>query len=292
MDKINYKGQELFSPKMDLVFKVLFGSEDSKEILRSFLNNLLGLQIENEDAISFSNTELPAEHPSEKMNRLDIRVKTQRSDGSHEHIDIEIQLADMGDMVKRSAYYVAKLFVFSLKEGEKYEHLGRAIALNLLDFTIFDDEKWMHRARFKEIDDNTEMTDCMELNFVEMPKLKQNPRDDFDLGKAWIAFLNANSEEDLDMLAQKDTNLQKAVERLQKISSDEKLQYEYDMREKALRDHISSLAYAKSEGREEGISVGEKKGKLETAKAMKLGGLDIPSIIKFTGLSEEEVNNC
>jgi predicted transposase/invertase (TIGR01784 family) len=45
----------------------------------------------------------------------------------------------------------------------------------------------------------------------------------------------------------------------------------------------------KKEGIKEGEKVGEHKKAIETAKKMKTDGLDIEHIIKYTGLSEEEI---
>jgi predicted transposase/invertase (TIGR01784 family) len=45
----------------------------------------------------------------------------------------------------------------------------------------------------------------------------------------------------------------------------------------------------REEGRKEGEKRGEKKAKLETAKRMLNDGLPIESIVKYTGLTEDEV---
>jgi predicted transposase/invertase (TIGR01784 family) len=42
-------------------------------------------------------------------------------------------------------------------------------------------------------------------------------------------------------------------------------------------------------GRTEGEKLGIEKGKLETAKNMKRFGIDLPSIVKITGLTKEEI---
>ena len=49
----------------------------------------------------------------------------------------------------------------------------------------------------------------------------------------WMRFLSAETEDDLDMLAEKSPILEKAVKKLVYISADEQLRYELDMREKA-----------------------------------------------------------
>lgn len=60
---MKYENDELdnkiYSPKKDIVFKKLFGSEDSKNILKGFLNDMVGLDIKSENDISIMNIMYP-----------------------------------------------------------------------------------------------------------------------------------------------------------------------------------------------------------------------------------------
>lgn len=56
-----------------------------------------------------------------------------------------------------------------------------------------------------------------------------------------------------------------------------------------LESFMRSWAEGYAEGYAEGWAEGLKQGKAEAAKAMKLAGLDIEQIIRFTGLSREEI---
>jgi predicted transposase/invertase (TIGR01784 family) len=56
-----------------------------------------------------------------------------------------------------------------------------------------------------------------------------------------------------------------------------------------LHDYSHGIACAKAEGREEGISIGEEKGKIEMAKNLLLAGIDIGTIAKVSGLSVDEI---
>jgi len=52
---------------------------------------------------------------------------------------------------------------------------------------------------------------------------------------------------------------------------------------------LESFMRSWAEGYAEGFAEGYKQGKAEVAKEMKLAGLDIEQIIRFTGLSREEI---
>ncbi len=161
MDKILYNGKELFSPKSDIVFKELFGKEDSKEILRYLLNDMLDLNIKSAEDITLLNTEVVPETPEEKLSRLDICAIV--TNDRKERINIEVQVQKDDDMMKRSVYYVAKLFSNQLAKSGRYQDLAPTIGLSILDYNIFDDDRFMHRGRFKDIETGYEFTDCIEL---------------------------------------------------------------------------------------------------------------------------------
>ncbi len=77
----------------------------------------------------------------------------------------------------------------------------------------------------------------------------------------------------------------------------DKERYLYEMREKALLDHVSAIEGAKEEGIAEGITKGIAKGIAEGKAqanneiALKLLEMKLPlsDIVKATGLTEEEI---
>ncbi len=113
MDIILCGKEELFSPKSDLVFKALFGREEGKPSLHSLLNSMLNLNIHAPEDITFTNTEINEPYPGDKNSRFDVSVLTT----DNVHVDVEIQLFNKEDMMKRSVYYVSK-FINAKSEEE------------------------------------------------------------------------------------------------------------------------------------------------------------------------------
>lgn len=67
----------LLSPKVDFVFKKIFGNEQHPEILISFLNAV----IQSDDpikSVEIKNTDIEKEYLNAKFSRLDIRALTDR----------------------------------------------------------------------------------------------------------------------------------------------------------------------------------------------------------------------
>jgi predicted transposase/invertase (TIGR01784 family) len=53
------------------------------------------------------------------------------------HINIEIQMQNIGEYDKRSLYYWAKLYEEQLKKRVDYKNLKPAIYINVLKFNLF-----------------------------------------------------------------------------------------------------------------------------------------------------------
>ena len=158
----------LLDPKMDFVFKNIFGSEKHPNILISFLNATL----KPKDLITeveIKNTDLNKGYIEDKFSRLDVKATT----SNNEIINIEIQLKNEYNMIKRSLYYWSKLYSEQLNEGEDYSLLKRTICINILNFKYLKTRMFHSVYRMKEIHTNEELSDIEEIHFIEIPKLKK-----------------------------------------------------------------------------------------------------------------------
>ena len=90
-----------------------------------------------------------------------------------------------------------------------------------------------------------------------------------------------------------DESIKKAKEVLDEISEDEHEQYLAHLREKYIfeRQGIEEAGFDKgrAKGLEEGIEKGIEQEKRMLAKKMKEDNVDIKKIIKYTGLTKEEI---
>lgn len=87
------------------------------------------------------------------------------------------------------------------------------------------------------------------------------------------------------MLAGKDEYIQKAYKRLEEMSVDEQKRWEYEMRQKAIRDHRHMLA----SGKREGLREGRIEGKIEMVQKMLADKMPLDKVIEYSGLSLEEI---
>ncbi len=86
-----------------------------------------------------------------------------------------------------------------------------------------------------------------------------------------------------------DVIIKKAYEELNRFNWSEKEFIAYEQEIKRIRDEQAVLAQKLDDAREEGIQVGEKKGKIEVSRAMLANNVDVDTIAKCTNLSISEI---
>ena len=288
----------ILSPKVDFVFKKIFGNEKHPNILISFLNAVIK-PTDLIKSVQIKNTDIEKEHIEDKYSRLDIKAVTNNG----EHINIEIQVKNEYNMIKRSLYYWSKMYEGQLKKGQDYDTLSRTICINILDFKYLKNDNFHNCYRLKEKNTNEELTDVMELHFIEIPKLRklENTEDISDMLEAWITFIESPTSKLIDKLEMSSEEIKEAKEELLRLSGNDKERERYEKRFESLLEQNSLLANAERKGLQKGLQKGIEKGKKEGLKegakqekiliAINLikNGLDNELIKNTTGLSIKEI---
>ena len=279
--------RRLLNPKIDFVFKKIFGSEKHPGVLISFLNAVLKPK-NNITDVEIKNTDIDKSYIEDKFSRLDVKAVTSKN----EIINIEIQLKNEYNMIQRSLYYWSKLYEEQLEEGDRYDKLCRTVCINILDFKYLKNDRFHNGYRLKEIETNEELTDLEEIHFIEIPKLKKinSEKDIVDVLEGWVEFLRDPESEVVRKLEMTNKEIREAKDELYRLSMDEKERALYFIREKSIRDEISALANAEEKAMERGIKKGERNKAIEIAKSL-LDVLDIETISIKTGLSIKEIED-
>ena len=254
----------LLDPKVDFVFKNIFGSPNHPEILISFLNATLKPK-KKIVSVDIKKTDIEKQYIEDKYSRLDVKATT----SNDEIINIEIQLKNENNMVKRSLYYLSKMYEEQLNEKEDYSKLARTVCINILNFKYLKTDKFHTGYRFKEIESNEELTDIMEVHFIEIPKLKDSS-DEKDMLVAWTEFLKDPESETVRGLELSIEEIRQAKDELIRMSNDSTQRELYDMRANSLRDKISELNAVERKGIEKGLKKGREEGREEGKKEEKI----------------------
>ena len=271
-----------YSPKMDIIFQAIFGEVGSENITKDFLEKILKRKIEK---ISLDkNPILRRELKDDKLGVLDIVTEL---DGK-EKCNIEMQLIDKNNIIERMLYYWSKMYTRQIKAGEDYDKLEKTIVILVADFNIKGLEKVEYHSTWKIIEANSVkkliLTDKFELDIIELSKIKgrENEKDQL---LDWLVFLENPESERVTRKMEENKNLKEAVEKLDRISEDEKMQRIIELREKAIRDEHA--IYAK--GVDDGLEKGAREKQIEIAKKLLKAKVEMEVIIETTGLTKEEI---
>lgn len=179
---------KFINPKIDYAFKKIFGSEQSQQILISFLNAIIYDGEKIIQSLTIINPYNPGQVLSLKDTYLD--VKAVLNDGSL--VVIEMQVASMTAFDKRVAYNLTKAYANQLIKGEDYPLLNPAIAVTIADFILLkESKKIINKFVFKEEEEkNLKILEKeLRLIFVEIPKFKKGLSELKTLTDKWIYFL-------------------------------------------------------------------------------------------------------
>ena len=283
-------------PTNDLAFKKVFGTEEHKPSLISFLNAILSL--ENEKRIVTVDF-LPKEQipivGEGKFSVLDVKCTDERG---HQYI-IEMQSRAVKDFTKRSQYYASHSYVSQGFSGKKFGELKPVVFLAILDHILFpEDEHVISCHHTLDIKTNKHKLKNLRYFFIELPKFKKNVEDLKTIQDQWIYyFKNWNRTTDIPA-GIRDEGLIEAYHTIEKFNwtvgeMDEyvksnlaRTSYEYELEDKWNKGMKAGVEKGKKEGIREGI----KEGKLAVASKLLKLGTSIEDVVAATGLSKDELS--
>ncbi len=275
--------RNVISAKLDIIFKKIF--TENEDMLHSFVASMLEIPQERIKEIKITNPELPPETLTGKFSRLDLSLKV-----DDKLVNVEIQVKNDADYRDRTLFYWAKLYSSELKSGEDYSELKQTITINIINFNMFNTDDYHTEVAAMIKGTGEVFSDKFSIHFFELKKVgrKPNPNNSREL---WLQFINADSEEEFEMISQTNVPImKKAVNVIYDMSEDTKIREIARLREKALHDEASALKNAKAEGMAEGIEVGVVKGRAE-GKAEGKAEERANAIIRMRalGFTEEQV---
>ncbi|WP_431091040.1 Rpn family recombination-promoting nuclease/putative transposase [Paenibacillus sp. 8b26] len=284
---------ELLDPRVDFVFKRIFGSENNKDVLLAFLNRIFMEAGEEElTEIILMNPYTDKDDPLDKQSIFDVYAKTAEG----KLIDIEMQLFNKYDIEKRTLFYWSKRYAGQLHEGEKYQELKKCVTINILNYSFLPNDEYHNVFHLREDRTGISLIDDIEVHFLELLKLDEQTAS-FEEGGLinWLLFLKGADPSKWEVLKMNEPGLEKAMDTLQFSSQDSEARRLYEARQKYLHDEASMLDRAESVGMTKGLEKGLTKGKEDEkkniAKNMLSMGLDIATIAKATGLTEQEIKS-
>ncbi|MGH7598575.1 MAG: Rpn family recombination-promoting nuclease/putative transposase [bacterium] len=266
-------------PRTDFAFKKIFGNEQAKDVLISFLNAVLGLDPSH--AIADVVILNPYQAPKTKfMHKSYVDVKC--LDVSGVSYIVEMQVAYVAGFEKRAIYNASKTYSNQMLVGEAYPKLNQVISINILDFILFDDFKhYLSCHQIKEQITGNCYLDEIRYYFIELPKFAKAEDELETVIEKWIYFIKHTGHLDHVPAKLDAPAFRKAFE----------LANRANMTPLELENYEGSImAMLDERGRIDGaFEKGERNKARIIARAMRQEKMAEELIVKVTGLRVEEI---
>ncbi len=260
--------------KNDIAFRKVFGNENRKETLISFLNAVLDFH--GDQRITQVTILNPYQLPKLKGGKVTIIDVKAIDQAGHTYI-IEMQVGDIDGFAKRVLFYTSKSYSDQIKRADFYRKLRPVIFIGILDFEHTENKNYISRSQIRDVETGEQTIKDMEFNYIELPKFTLNLHELKTLTEKWVYFIK--NAENLDVVPENinDEGLQSAYEEanVQTWTQEELDAYEY--------------AFMREEDERARLDKAEMKGKIELVIGMYDDGLDIDRIAKIAKMTNQEV---
>ncbi len=281
------------SPKTDYAFKKIFGSDQSQDILISFLNAIIYKGKNKIKSLTILNPYNPRQVETLKDSYLDVRAVL----NNNSQVIIEMQVARVTAFDKRVVYNLAKTYSTQLGPRQGYRHLKPVIAVTITDFEMFEKNldvvnyfSFLNEKKFVKY-----TAAEMQLVFVELPKFKKSLEELETLVDKWIYFIKETDS--LEMIPENLGEVS-AIEKALNIANEINLSVEelelLERRAIMAEDESGKILFAEKKAEKKG----EKKGRIKQAIALIIRLLkkrfgEVPENLKnqLSDLSLEELEN-
>jgi len=259
----------------DKVASIIFTDEDTREYVECIVSSALNIPLE----IVKDNLTLLTPRVNSNIN-----VQYSEVDAIYENntsiINIEINYRNYIGLDVKNMKYVCHLMLKQTKINDKYPKLKPIYQININNFDVFNENKFIYRSYIMEETIHKKRNDFISiidinvdfLNNIDYNKIMEE--EEYSLERMLYIFV-CDNERLLDKLYLENEIMEKVREKISALTE----------------DFLDDLYYDKEEIiNEYSFLEGEKKAKKDIALSMIKEKLPIETISKITGLSIEEVN--
>ena len=281
--------------RVDWAFKRIFGSEDTKECLITFLNGLFEDELVIKD-VTFAKTEKLGLRPDDRGVVFDVYCITNED----KHIIVEMQKKEQEYFADRALYYTARAIVQQGVRGIWDYHLAPVYTVCFMDFVSSSPilKKFRTDLVLTDLQTRQLVSDRMRIVYLQLPLFdKHTEAECMDIFDCWIYIMkNMNMFEQMPF-SEKYPVFRKLAEigDLRKLSREELELYDEDI--KNMRDIYATRKFDEKRGMEKGMKKGMEKGmkkgmakeKIATAYRLLSMGLSEAQVATATELPLEEI---
>ncbi len=278
------------NPRNDVAFKKIFGDENKKEILISFLNGLLDLTSTPKEIVEVTllNPYQVPKLEGSKQTILDIRARDKRNIC----YIVEMQMFHSQAFEKRVLSYAAKAYSEQLERGEDYPRLNQVIFIGILDFVLFPrEERYQTRHLVMEEKSGEHYLKDLEFDFVELPKFTKALAELSGIKEKWLYFMkHAEELETVPGELREPSELAEAFESASRMTWNKEELNVYEVRGIYIQDERGRIELARAEARVEGRAEGQSEERMRIAREMRTQGISLDVIQKVTGVPIQNID--
>jgi predicted transposase/invertase (TIGR01784 family) len=262
----------------DIAFRKIFGNENKKKSLISFLNAVIDLP-KNEQIIDveITNPYQLGKLSDSKSTIVDVKAKDEKGN----IFIVEMQVAEFEFFNKRILYYTSQSYVSQIDKGINYNNLRPVYFIGILEFEIGNSISYHNRHKVLDVETKEQVIEDVEFNFIELPKFNKTIDQLETPIDQWTFFIK--NAENLTLIPEsiEDEGLKEAYKEADKQNWTKRELEDYERASIKERDEIGRIEFAEKKGLI--------KGKIEVAKSLKASGVSVEIISNSTGLSVEEI---
>jgi predicted transposase/invertase (TIGR01784 family) len=274
--------EKYINPFTDYGFKRLFGEEPSKDLLLDFLNELLIAEQGQIKKLTYLKNDRLGTSEDDRKAIFDLYCENEKG----EKFIVELQKTKQKFFKDRALYYSTFPIREQVQRGGDWDFKLKAVyTVAILGFVFDEDkdqkDKYRYNVKLSDIETHKVFYDKLTFVYLEMPKFTKTIKELQTRFEKWMFIIqNLNK---LDRIP--DELRENIFERLFEIAEIARFTPEevriYEDSLKSYRDLKNSIDTAREEG--------EKKGTIKIAKEMLKDGELIEKIIKYTGLTKEQI---
>ena len=265
----------------DKVAKKLFTEKKvGLEYLRKIISLAIGIPMDMIDK------DIKLIHPNIGVNKNIVNSEADVVLENNEfYVNLEINYYNNETSDIKNGLYLCHLLLRQVKKAKEYETLKKVYQINLNSYDALGKEEFIYHSKLYETKHHIERSDFIEIIDINLEKLRQIDyntlvkSEDMTLEKALYLFV-CDDMEKLNAIYEGDKLMKKLMKENEDLlkNFDEMLYYDRDkMFENACYD--------------KGYDKGIQERNIEIAKEMLKNKEAIENIVKYTGLSKEEILN-
>ena len=139
---------------------------------------------------------------------------------------IEMQMTDKKNTVKRILYYWSRTYAEQIRRGEDYQELNKTIGIIITNYEVEElkeiedlDTKWQI---INDKNDKRLLTEDLELRIIEIPKARKIiEKEKYNRIAQWLMFLDNPNTERVEEIMKENEEVKKAKSVLYVMSEDE-----------------------------------------------------------------------